>query len=486
MKAYKIFHLSLAFMAMVALAAALLALFIWQRQGDIEVTLKAREQLAADEEIRETLSSLEAQTLRLAKDLSDWDETRQQLAYTGYYTVWRDTRVRDTGRLPNSVDAVGLYDKAGRILAPDPSPDPMPAVVPTGPVPRFMFANLAGHAHAVLITPVHADPAGTVLLGYLGIKTDLFLAMQQLRHFRFVDVETLSLDLSDAIPTDFRSLAGKIDYEFRPNPYLEVFRTIFMESMGQLLLFIGAIVAGAAYLLHRIIVRPLQHLSGEIDAMQHAAQMPAQAATTALPIVELENVRHSFHNYHARLQELHADLERIAHEFQHQAVHDALTGAFNRRAFDSDRQNIDAKPRTGQSAMLLFDCDQFKAINDNHGHDVGDVVIKAIADCLQHALRADDKVYRLGGDEFAALLAETDRAAALATASRCRQLVQSHDFKAWGLTEPVSLSIGIALDSTGEGDMETLQKQADTAMYAAKQPGADKIVFYQDLPPRQG
>lgn len=480
MRAYRIFHLSLAFMAMVALAALLLALFIWQRQDVIEATLKVRERQAAEEEISEAIHGLETQTLTIGRSLAEWDETRQQLAYPGYYTVWRDIRVRDSGRLPGSVDAVGLYDKHGRILQPDPSPDPMPATVPTGATPRFLFNNEAGHAHSVLITPVHADPDGQVLLGYLGIKTDLFIALQALRHFRFVDVDTLAIGEADLARADFHNLAHAIKYDFRPNPYLDTFQTILMESLGQLLLFIGCIVAGASYLLHRIIVRPLQSLSGEIDAMQHTSQLPARPAS-AMPILELENVRTSFHNYHARLMELHADLERMASEFRHQAVHDSLTGTYNRRAFDSDRLPQGQAARSGQCALLLFDCDRFKEVNDNYGHAVGDAVIKAIATCLQNALRVEDKLYRLGGDEFAALLQDSDRASALAVANRCRLLVSTHDFSALGLPGPISLSIGITLDETGGSDLEGLQKQADTAMYAAKKPGADKVVFYQDL-----
>jgi diguanylate cyclase (GGDEF)-like protein len=480
-RTYKVFHLSLAFMAIVVLAAGLLALFIWQRQDIVELSLKSHEREAANEEIREALNSLRTQTLRLGKELAEWDETRQQLVYPGYYSVWRDARVKDTGRLPVSVDGIALYGKDGHILLPDNSPDPMPGVVAAAAAERFTLLNQAGHAHLLLITPVHADPAGKVLLGYLGLKDDLFLSLQGMRHFRFVDVDTLSIEEDDFELSDFASLAGKIDYRFRPNPYLDVFREVFRESLGQMLLFIGFILAGAAYLLHWTLVRPLQNLSTEIDALQHMDQAPERKAEPLLPIEELENVRNSFRNYHARLTTLHSDLERIAREFHHQAVHDSLTGVFNRRAFDSDRQEIGQSTPTSQCALLLFDCDRFKAINDLHGHDVGDAVIKAIADCLQHALRVGDRLYRLGGDEFAALLPETDRSAAFSAAERCRLLLQSHDFSAYGLSEPVSLSIGIALGENGNINMEALQKQADTAMYAAKQAGAEKIVFYDDL-----
>jgi diguanylate cyclase (GGDEF)-like protein len=475
MKTYKAAHINLAFTGLVVCIASVLVLLIWQRQDAIELALGVRERQAAREEILEAISSLDQETTRIAKDLSEWDETRQQLVHDGYYTVWRDIRLKESGKLSAGVDGVGLYDKAGQILLADTGPDPMPSAIAPAQAGLPVFVDMAGHAHILMITPVYADPAHTVLLGYLAIKTDLFPALAGLRHFRFVDPDTLAVTFRNLEATDYRTLAHQIRYDIRPNPYLELFREVFKTTLLQLLVLIVAILSGAALLMHRTMVRPLQGLSSEIDAMRHhSAQQTAKSSM--FPIQELENVRNSFHNYHARLMALHTDLEKNAHEFQYQAVHDALTGTLNRRAFDNDGQ------KTGRCALLLIDCDRFKSINDLHGHAVGDKVIKAIAACLQDALRTEDKLYRLGGDEFAALLNDTDRDGARAIADRCRLLIQAHDFSGQGLMEPISLSIGIALNDNLGIDMETMQRQADIAMYAAKQPDSEKIVFYDDLP----
>jgi diguanylate cyclase (GGDEF)-like protein len=198
-------------------------------------------------------------------------------------------------------------------------------------------------------------------------------------------------------------------------------------------------------------------------------------------LAELENVRRSFSNYQDRLEELHTNLEQSSRNFYQQARRDALTGAYNRRAIEEDWSASDRGEHHRQCAFLLFDCDHFKAINDSYGHDVGDAVIKAVASCLEQALRTSDRLYRLGGDEFATFLADTNKEQTQRISERCLELVQAHDFQQYGLPEPVGISIGVAMINNQDAtrSLSKLQKQADLAMYAAKRPGGDKIVVYR-------
>jgi len=241
----------------------------------------------------------------------------------------------------------------------------------------------------------------------------------------------------------------------------------------------------AAWLLHRLMVRPLRMISEEIDNLRHhpieSLQEPAPLRQP-LPVYELENVRLSFKSYQARLAELHSSLEQTSRDFYDQARRDALTGAFNRRAFEEDWRESDVMQECDCCALLLFDCDHFKAINDTYGHAVGDEVIKHIAQCLEKALRLDDRLYRLGGDEFATVLPNADPGKARTVAERCLEQIQSHNFQQYGLTEPVSISIGIAHADCAQESIALgeLQKRADLAMYAAKRPGSSKVVFYQE------
>jgi diguanylate cyclase (GGDEF)-like protein len=132
----------------------------------------------------------------------------------------------------------------------------------------------------------------------------------------------------------------------------------------------------------------------------------------------------------------------------------------------------------GRYALLLFDCDHFKDINDNHGHAAGDAVISALSLCLQQALRSEDRLYRLGGDEFAALLLNTTRDQAETIVERCREQIRKYDFVQHGVTMPIVLSIGVALADPDMSFNEAL-RQADIAMYRAKASNAGKVVIYE-------
>ena len=200
-------------------------------------------------------------------------------------------------------------------------------------------------------------------------------------------------------------------------------------------------------------------------------------------ITELENIRRSLYEYQLQLRELHGSLENQNREFHSQARQDVLTGCHNRRAYEEDwekfRQELKTVPQG--VAFLLFDCDRFKTINDTYGHAKGDRVLTIIADALVMALRANDRLYRLGGDEFATFLSRTTPAQAKQIAQRCQSLLDAANFSDLGINEPVGISIGIAFCAAEELEhIDELPKQADIAMYTAKQPGRNRIALYGD------
>ena len=123
-------------------------------------------------------------------------------------------------------------------------------------------------------------------------------------------------------------------------------------------------------------------------------------------------------------------------------------------------------------AVLVGDLDHFKAINDQHGHDVGDAVLQEAASAIQGAMRSLDHVYRLGGEEFVVLLPGADAAEAQDIAERIRVAVQTAEPA--GL--PVSISIGVAV-GTEEIDVPTLMRSADEALYRAKRLGRNQVVI---------
>lgn len=154
---------------------------------------------------------------------------------------------------------------------------------------------------------------------------------------------------------------------------------------------------------------------------------------------------------------------------------DALTGVGNRRAFDTEVEEVlrinERNPLT--VSLLLLDLDNFKAVNDELGHDVGDNLLKATAHLIQSRLRTGDHAFRYGGDEFA-ILAQGEGVLTLAT-DLC-QRIQSH---AAEQSLPVSASIGVA-ELTQEYDAAQWIKASDVALYEAKRRGKNQVSVFAD------
>lgn len=175
-----------------------------------------------------------------------------------------------------------------------------------------------------------------------------------------------------------------------------------------------------------------------------------------------------------------SELLKLHEQLQHQATHDALTGLHNRWMFqEALAQAVAHALRTAQPlAVLLIDLDDFKAINDAHGHLAGDDVLKTVAQRLRTVLRADDSLARLGGDEFGVLLRDLrEPSDAVLVAQKLVQLVGQPCKLARTVVHP-GASIGVAYAPQDAQDAETLMRFADLAMYQAKDGGRGCCVPY--------
>jgi len=164
------------------------------------------------------------------------------------------------------------------------------------------------------------------------------------------------------------------------------------------------------------------------------------------------------------------------------ALYDVLTGLPNRRLFDEriNQAILGAKRNKHPLALMFIDVDHFKQINDTYGHDVGDQVIKRVAETMQLALRATDTLARFGGDEFVVLLNEVSSPeAAIKVAEHLRMSLENH-LEFGGIRLLVTLSIGIAvyLPETNESQLQ-LMKKADMALYDVKARGRDGVGLFQ-------
>lgn len=170
------------------------------------------------------------------------------------------------------------------------------------------------------------------------------------------------------------------------------------------------------------------------------------------------------------------DLARIVmHEAELRAfaMTDSLTGALSRRAFRNEAARaIDlAKRHKHDLSCILLDLDHFKAVNDTHGHGVGDLVLRATTDVCREELRAADLIGRLGGEEFAVLLPHTGLPAAMGVAEKLRAALARAYVQGENGTVRPTASFGISALDASAPDIDELLRRADKALYAAKEAG---------------
>ena len=218
-----------------------------------------------------------------------------------------------------------------------------------------------------------------------------------------------------------------------------------------------------------------------IDAYQQGVAdflfMPIMAEV----LISKINVFISLYQKNAQLIQEISRRKAVEKELVKMARFDALTGLSNRYMFtDQLNQAVHSAQRTKTPVAVLFiDLDHFKTVNDTYGHDVGDALLKSVSQRLQQSVRASDLVARLGGDEFAVIAQGFDNSQNLATLADkiIQTLTPVHQLN--GHNIHATLSIGIAIhDISTRQPAEQLLKQADVAMYQAKEAGRNGFRFF--------
>lgn len=155
---------------------------------------------------------------------------------------------------------------------------------------------------------------------------------------------------------------------------------------------------------------------------------------------------------------------------------DALTGVLNRAALTAclDREWELARRQNTALSMIMIDVDHFKSINDRHGHQIGDAVLKSIAECIKKVVRKSDIVFRYGGEEFVVILSNTAQKGAALLSERIRKTVESIDLSDIAQDLKTTASFGVASLKDDEASSE-LMKQVDKAMYLAKIKGRNRV-----------
>ncbi len=180
----------------------------------------------------------------------------------------------------------------------------------------------------------------------------------------------------------------------------------------------------------------------------------------------------------ARLYALEQESQQLRHHLtakHQQAIHDVLTGVFNRLAYEERMEQEFARWKRYHQplVLLIFDIDHFKRVNDTYGHKSGDKALKLIAKTLQKNLRESDFLARFGGEEFVVLMPQTELSAAIGAANKLREAVQANQFHYQQTRVYITISCG-ATQLKDDDTIDSAFQRADQALYKAKQNGRNR------------
>jgi diguanylate cyclase (GGDEF)-like protein/PAS domain S-box-containing protein len=177
-------------------------------------------------------------------------------------------------------------------------------------------------------------------------------------------------------------------------------------------------------------------------------------------------------------------LKLLQKELEYLATTDALTGTYNRRHFLelTEAEIIRARRYRSPLSISMIDIDQFKSINDQYGHPVGDLVLTELAKILKSQLRPNDILGRLGGDEFAITMVECNLQKAFAVLFRLQKSIEEHRLlTADGMEVDFKISAGIAQVADESEGLDSVMRRADQALYLAKNGGKNRVEIAPEI-----
>jgi diguanylate cyclase (GGDEF)-like protein len=218
---------------------------------------------------------------------------------------------------------------------------------------------------------------------------------------------------------------------------------------------------------------------GEGQAVASGADTSALAESLARAQAVIDRQAGEIAAFQGRLEEAYKDLETTNARLKETSFKDEVTGLYNRRFFTVRLEEELSRHRRFNHpvAIVLFDLDGFKAVNDEQGHAVGDETLRDIGQILMKHSRGINVVSRYGGDEFAILLVETSKAGARLYADRIRQIISSYPYSHG---KRITASFGVAsLPDDDAHTAEDLVRAADEALYIAKRAGKNQVAGAQ-------
>ncbi len=222
----------------------------------------------------------------------------------------------------------------------------------------------------------------------------------------------------------------------------------------------------------------LGHLASEQDARSLRDLASGMLVATQKARQRNEHLQQRLQLTMAESEKLKLELERHRRE----ALIDPLTGLWNRRAMDSELDELMAIEPDSPLSVLMLDIDHFKRINDTHGHALGDAVLRHVAEAIRKCLRSNDQAVRYGGEEFLVLLPRTNLVEAAQLAESIRVRVASLRLRRRSdnlVLEPFTVSLGVASRRPGD-TRDTLLRRTDRALYYSKDSGRNRVSIDAD------
>ena len=472
-----------------SLGITLLSIMTWSFYSEgrhIQATVEQQAYKTAKKElidaINHTLESTQTELLAI----SDWDEVYQQFHDPSYYFFWHDERLKESSYYQEYYDSLELYKKDKTLLTPSSSnqlrafsrssmPDSIQDLEP------HITLSDNNHSRLIVYHPI-LERGANQILGYVGVSVNLYLAVLAQNQFFYLD--KTSIDFSGNKTVSLDELISTLNFQPISNPIAPYLWNLIERFIIEMIVIIILVTLLLLLIFNHMIRAPLVVLSNYLQTLKANPHNQAKPPQQTFLIKEYEDLKRAIHQYNSQLQLAHIELDQQNIMVWEQARRDALTNVYNRRAFDEMwADTISAyKKSVIPTAFILFDCDFFKALNDTYGHEVGDEVIRLSAKSIQHSLPMECPPYRIGGDEFAVIIQHHSIQDIRKICEQTLDELKKVSFVSLGVKEKLSFSVGISSIALTEDDCLTrLPRQADIAMYKAKQSHHTKIQCYNQL-----
>ncbi len=453
--------------------------------NEIKNTVERQAQHEVQYEVLTGVNDTIAHLNQLANDVANWDELRQQLSDSSYYFYWRDQNLKHTIYFQPYYDQLEVYYPDGsRISGISKSSTREKDLLPIHLHDKsqdYLLLDDENTVHLLQFKPIFATESKQ-LIGYVGISSNFLSALFAHTQFFFtqkssIQFDGVQFDKNSQLNSD--QIMNSLVFAPIENPVNEYLWQLIITFMVQTTVIIVLLASIFFWLFSHLIHYPLK---AAIKYLYQLKAHPNQLHTpeqTVYPVKEFSEINQSIYQFHSELYLAQIQLNQQNTLLWTQSRLDSLTNVFNRRAFDEAWHNV-IEQEHSLFAFVLFDCDFFKALNDTYGHEVGDEVIRITAQTISDSLISSQLVvYRIGGDEFVVLIENETSERVKEIIHRCLDALINYPFSKINIREKLSFSVGIGMITPDISyPLTELPRQADIAMYKAKQSLQDKVQFY--------